>query len=222
MTKKKRIDNPDAYERGKQARIAENARKTRHREWIAKGDHRELHDWLMGTGDFAPEYTFNTDGWIVSEKAHPLTYGMYGGDFGGVLYSIRESLMEWGALTEKQTALVRKALAKRREWQKEREQREAQRQERDSKSKHIGTVGKREEFTLTLEKTIEYETDYGLMFINLCRDEDDNIVVYKGSNAWDAVVDEGESFTVRATVKEHGVREGVNQTIVNRPKIKEQ
>jgi hypothetical protein len=174
----------------------------------------------MGEGEFGSTCTFDSDGTIKSEKAHPLTYGMYGGDFGDVLYSIRESLVEWGALTEKQAALVRKALAKRKEWQKEREQREAQRQERDAKSKHVGTVGKRQEFRLTVEKVIEYETRYGLMFVNLCRDEDDNIVVYKGSNDW--LDYEGSTITVRATVKEHGVREGVNQTIVNRPQIKEQ
>jgi hypothetical protein len=55
-------------------------------------------------------------------------------------------------------------------------------------------------------------------------DADKNVVIYKGTS--DAVGwslegqprGKGDSLTITATVKEHGVREGVKQTIIQRPK----
>ena len=71
--------------------------------------------------------------------------------------------------------------------------------------------------TLTLkngmEVTIKYdeETD-----THTTVDADGNVVVYKGSTT---VGEKGETVTLKATIKDHGEREGVNQTIIARPKV---
>jgi hypothetical protein len=48
------IHNEDAYERGKQASIITNARKGNLKRWLAESpDHKELYDWLSGSGQYA-------------------------------------------------------------------------------------------------------------------------------------------------------------------------
>ena len=85
----------------------------------------------------------------------------------------------------------------------------------DSFCQHVGTVGKRHEFDITVERVHSYETDYGMTHVNVCRDASNNIVVYKGSNEWY----KGDRLVVKATVKEHSDYEGVKQTVIQRPKV---
>jgi hypothetical protein len=82
-------------------------------------------------------------------------------------------------------------------------------------SKHVGTVGERREFALTVNKVFSFESQYGRTFINICKDADGNVIVYKGSNGFE----EGDALTLKATVKAHDEREGVKQTLIARPKI---
>ena len=55
-------------------------------------------------------------------------------------------------------------------------------------------------------------------------DADKNVVIYKGNSdviGWNPegpVRSKGDTFTITATVKDHGVRNGVKQTIIQRPK----
>jgi hypothetical protein len=70
--------------------------------------------------------------------------------------------------------------------------------------------------TLTTVHVVELDGFYGSTYIYICEDADKNTIIYKGtSNAMPA---KGETATVVATVKEHGVREGVKQTVIQRPK----
>lgn len=85
-------------------------------------------------------------------------------------------------------------------------------------SSHVGTVGERIELVLTVDKVLSYSFGQWptiTTYINLCKDQAGNMVVYKGSNAWE----QGETIKVKATVKEHGERDGVKQTIIQRPKV---
>jgi hypothetical protein len=89
-------------------------------------------------------------------------------------------------------------------------------------SVHVGTVGERTELTLTTDKKIPLESTRGgygwheaPRFIHLLHDVSGNRVVYFGSS--EALGAEGETATVRATVVEHGEREGVRQTKIQRP-----
>ena len=120
--------------------------------------------------------------------------------------SMADAIGEWGALTEGQTKAVRNSIEKdaqrRAEWAK-----------RDAGSQHIGTVGERQSFTFNVTIVSSWDSMYGTTYLHVCRDADGNIIIYKGSNPWNA----GDKITCMAKVKEHSEREGVKQTIIQRP-----
>ena len=224
------VEHPSAYEAAIKARIKANASKTRRAKWCAAHpDAERLNAWLNQYGEFKNRYSCgnvwsdanggccdNSDRCLsIGEKAHPLVAGMFAGDFGQLLLKMRDALMEWGALTDKQTDLVRRSLARAEERlataQQRREERLATAR---ATSQHIGTVGERMELTLTCEKVFEFESVYGMTFINICKDPSGNVVVYKGSNGFE----EGETLRLKATIKSHGERDGVAQTLISRPK----
>jgi hypothetical protein len=140
-------------------------------------------------------------------------------DEGTVVYkenfigSMAHAFDTYGKLTEKQSAAVLKGIdarqAKREQWAQERA-------ERDAASEWVGEVGKRIELTLNVNHVVTLCGEYGMTFINLCRDDFGNAVVYKGSNDLKFHADK---VTVKATIKAHETRDGVKQTIISRPKI---
>lgn len=119
-------------------------------------------------------------------------------------------LDEWGSLSEKQEAACRRILS---EDAQRKADRLAAKRAADAGSVHVGTVGARSVFTLTVVAVVELVGQYGLSFINITKDEAGNVVVYKGSNAWT----KGETITVKATIKAHSERDGVKQTMISRP-----
>ena len=71
--------------------------------------------------------------------------------------------------------------------------------------------------TLTIKRIVYIDGFRGnSSYIYICEDAAHNVVIYKGDAKCFPNID--ETGTVIATVKEHGVREGVKQTIINRPK----
>ena len=70
--------------------------------------------------------------------------------------------------------------------------------------------------TLTCVHTIALDSTFGTVFINICEDTDKNIIIYKGNAI--GFPNKGETATIKATIKEHGVRNGVKQTVIQRPK----
>lgn len=223
------VEKPGAYEAAIEARIKANASKTRRKKWFAAHpDAQRLSDWLNQCGEFQDRWSCGAPlsserhqcsgnaerCFDVGVKAHPLVRGIFHGDFGGVLMQMRDAIDEWGGLTDKQTDLVRRALARAEERHAKAQQRREERLATDRNSQHIGTIGARLELTLRCEKVFSFDGFYGTTYINLCRDEANNVVVYKGSNAFQ----EGDTFRVKATVKAHEQRDGVAQTLIARPK----
>lgn len=129
----------------------------------------------------------------------------------GFLADVYEKLEKYGSLSDKQMDAVRKSIERENERQRAREV-----------SRHVGEIGKRIELILTCEKVIrfDFEDSRGYSFlpptIYLCRDENGNRLVYKGTGDFPG---EGKTARVLATVKEHGERNGELQTIVARPKV---
>ena len=88
-------------------------------------------------------------------------------------------------------------------------------------------VGKRARFELKVKKVMAFEGMYGITFINILKDDDDNTFVYKGTrtfnNEW--VEDENgfsnpvgiKRVAFDAMVKAHEEYEGLKQTILARP-----
>ena len=84
---------------------------------------------------------------------------------------------------------------------------------RDGKCEFVGTVGNRQAFAVTVKHIVDLEGIYGISHLHICRDADDNVIIYKGTQYWG----KGAQVTFMAKVKEHGVRDGVKQTIIQRP-----
>lgn len=188
-----------AYEAGTKRHILENARKTFER-------------------------TFEDAPAIISF----LDSGRIYDDRGNICY--KESFMgkmakafdTYGKLTVKQVEAVRrileKTMARKAEWTDKQANLDANR-------KHIGVVGKRMTLTVTVKKIIEIDCipfsrwDPAYTLINILEDADQNVLIYKGRSL-QGLIGEGETIELTFTPKDHGVRNGVKQTIISRPKIK--
>lgn len=237
------VTNADAYVKAAQRNILINAAKTRSEQWLAKhNDAQTLSDWLHGCGEFAdtmetknPDDQEAYDAKVAASidlyelaaihdefDAHcvtnPLCEGMFSGDFGQILLNLRDALFDYGSLTDKQTEIVRQALARARDRQALREQKAARRRERDAKSEYIGKIKERREFVLTINKVLKFPNAFGgTTYLNIMRDGDGNVVIGKGTKQYGY---EGATITVTATIVAHKEREGVKQTFINRPKKK--
>ena len=104
--------------------------------------------------------------------------GVLAYDKGGFWASMKEAYDKWGGLTAGQEAAVRRSLDQD-------EARKAERKAADANSVHVGTVGERRDWTLTLQGKFEYETDFGTTYGHIYKDADGNVVIYKGSKSLD-------------------------------------
>jgi hypothetical protein len=186
------IDNPAAYAAATTARIIANANKT----------------FCKTYEDYAEIEAFLSLGVEVDEDDRKT----YKDNFVG---SLAAAYANYGKLSEKQVAAVRKCIADRNarkiEWASKQAAIDAARQ-------HIGTVGEKVTLTLTLKKVINVENKFGVVGIFIFEDTEKNVVIYKGNSlaVWELA--EGEVVTLKASIKEHGVRNGVKQTLIQRPK----
>ncbi len=83
-------------------------------------------------------------------------------------------------------------------------------------SDHVGVIGDRHQFALTIRFVKGFESAFGMLFIHVMDDQQGNVIVYKGSKE---LGEKGQSLSLVATVSEHGEREGIKQTIIKRPKV---
>lgn len=107
--------------------------------------------------------------------------------------------------------------------------REAQKALDAQVSNHIGEVGKRLDLRLTVRGSTRFETMYGWTYIYFMADDAGNVVIGKFSNPLKQDIDSQQWYEIRqddvvvvkATIKDHGERDGVKQTVVQRPKVLE-
>jgi hypothetical protein len=141
----------------------------------------------------------------------------YSDDFIG---SIARALDTYGKLTPNQTAAVLKGIdaraARKAEWAEKQVALNAAR-------KHIGEVGQKIKLDLTVKKVVtleglQFNGRHGFNYIFIMEDADQNVFIYKGTSG--ALTDcyENDTVSLMVTVKEHSEREGVKQTIIQRPK----
>jgi len=214
-------------------------------------DAQRLYDWLMHSGEFAdlvltkdPEdqdayetaskalwdntdlatYDYHheqyrlDDQFDVHSEVHPMVKNMFAGKFGDFMFGLAEQLQEFGGLSDKQTEVVRKSLARKEQWVADAEEKRAAALEADRKSEFVGELKERRNWVLTINRVINFESQWGLVYINLMKDAAGNVIVGKGTKRYG---DEGTTIEVTATVVKHDTRDGVKQTFINRPKIKE-
>ena len=208
MTRGTFIENEARYEAAIQRNIQMNASKTRSAKWLATADGQRAKAFLFELDEFEP--TYRDDGHF--EALHPVVKACLGDFF----TKMQKSVSEWGALTEGQTkavlAMIERGEARVAERAKARE--EARQADADQ-SGWIGTVGERRVFDLTIRMVIEMEGQWGYSYLHIMHDADGNVVVYKGTNSLGG---KGDAVSVKATVKEHDIRDGVKQTKISRPK----
>jgi hypothetical protein len=117
------------------------------------------------------------------------------------------NLAQWGNLTQRQLEAVESCFSVI-------DRLEAAR----VNSQHIGSVGDKVTLTITVERIIVLETQFGTNYITIARDEQGNAVTYKGRIN---IGDKGDTNTIKATVCAHTVYNGIKQTTVQRPKLLE-
>ena len=141
-------------------------------------------------------------------------------DYGSVSYkdgfvgSLASAYDRFGKLTEGQVNAVRKCIAQRAERKAEWADKQAA---LNANRQHLGEVGQKVTLTLTVVHIVVLDGAYGTNYIHICEDADQNVVIYKGKS--DSFPVKGETATIVATIKEHGVRNGVKQTVIQRPKL---
>lgn len=186
------IENPVAYHNAVKNYIIANAQKT----------------WRANTERASEIESALTAGMVHSN--HGAFMG-YSDDFMG---KMAESFYKWGKLSPKQCEAILKGIdaraARKAEWADKKAAIDATRQ-------HVGTVGEKITMTIKVVHVVILEGSYGTTYINICEDENNNTIIYKGNAK--GFPEKGETATVIATIKEHGVREGVKQTVIQRPKL---
>lgn len=211
------IDNEPAYVAAARGSILNKWVKGNRKRWFeAHADAQRLQDWLFGVGEFEGKWDANGN-----HKPHPMArnVGARGG-FNDLLAKLAADLEECGGLSEKQTQIVRNALARQFQFAEERKAKFAEANARDAEiSQWIGEVGKRQDFELEVRWVKAFEGIYGTSYIHGLRDAAGNSVIYKGSNK---LGEKGDQIKVKASIKEHGERDGVKQTIIARPKLIEE
>ena len=193
------IEHPVAYERATKRYIIANAQKT----WTANTERAEEIVDALGAGR---KYS---------------DHGDHVGYVEGFMGSMASAFDTYGKLSPKQSEAVLKGIdaraARKAEWADKKAALDANRQ-------HLGTVGEKITLTLTIAHIVVLEGMFGTTFIYIMEDADKNVVIYKGNSTAVSWTPEGQprakgdSLTITATVKEHGVREGVKQTVIQRPK----
>jgi hypothetical protein len=192
------VEHQAAWEAGRKRNILANARKT----------------WLENTPRALEILDAAEDGRVYN-------------DYGNVSYkegfmgSMASALDTFGKLSPKQSEAVIKGIdaraARKAEWADKKVALDANRQ-------HLGTVGEKINLTLTIGHIVVLHGMYGTSYIYIMEDADKNTVIYKGNSTVVGWTPEGQprgkgdTLTITATIKEHGVREGVKQTIIQRPK----
>lgn len=95
-------------------------------------------------------------------------------------------------------------------------------------SNHVGTVGQMMDFgELEITYAAGYVGTFGTTWLYVMKNTAGDIIVYKGSKRFEYSVgrfetkgyDRGDKLQLRAKIKSHGEREGVAQTIIERPKL---
>lgn len=183
------INDDRAYNDAVKRKIQANARKGRFQRWIDEDPSRENLIKVLEENFHAPR----------------------GNSF---LVKMFQSFEEWGSLTPGQEAAVQKVIAQDAERKAEWAKKNA---EEGARSQHVGTEGERGEFlNLKLRFKKEFDGRFGPTTIQKFEDEAGNVLVYFGK---DLGVEKDGVISLKATVKKHDERDGVKQTILNRPTV---
>jgi hypothetical protein len=224
------VERADRYVAGAHARIKSNAWAGRRKRFIASAeDAARLIDFLEESGEFGRVFkTVGTEdaGYEERSDAHPVVRASY-----GQFYSrMRESLIEWGGLTEGQANAVRNMLARAEQRLADRAaKREAERAADAERSQYIGKIGERIEIEGLIYMTFQTDSEWGTRDHYMVRTDDGSVIKIACSGSplgcWQGDepklwmrAEYGDRVKIRGTVKRHMKYQGVAQTILQRAK----
>lgn len=214
------VDNGQAYIKAAHGHIKANAMKGRHKRWLASSPTAQMvNDFLTYSGEFASKREWiEADGAWKFIAVNPVIAAAQGDFFD----KMQRALGEWGSLSLGQEAAVVNMIERARERIVLRAEKRAA---EAASAQWVGEEGERRDFTLTVRAYTAIETAFGMLRIYVMTDEAGNVLVYKGSSLLKNAdghnrVSKGDMITMKATIKAHGVRDGVKQTILARPKQK--
>lgn len=131
--------------------------------------------------------------------------------------SLYDAFNRFGKLTEKQVMVARAGLEKAKARIQKREE---DKQALNANRQWLGQEGEKLTVDVAVRKIIPISTVYGTSYIFIFEDEAKNVLIYRGNSKALYDVCEGDSVKLEATVGKHSVRDGVKQTIIQRPKLK--
>ena len=182
-----------AYAAAIDRNIRLNANKTRRARWMEMAGAERANHFLFEIGEF--------------EASRSIPHPVVKASLGDFWHSMRDQVALYGGLTTNQHFAVLSMIERA-------EKRVAAWEAKAKDGNWIGTVGERRMFTVSIKHIVRIEGQYGMSYLHIMKDDEDNSVIYKGTKCLGEI---GERVTVKATVKEHGEREGVKQTKIARP-----
>lgn len=159
---------------------------------------------------------------ILAERGLEAAWSIYlatdHSDFGfdeRTIADLVSKLVSYGNLSDKQWAFAERLLTGLPAVHAKRAAILAERAADAAQSGWIGTVGERIQFTATIVFVTGYDSAFGRVTVTGLKDDAGNVIIQKGKG----IAEKGERVTIKATVKDQIVREGVKQTIITRPTV---
>lgn len=129
----------------------------------------------------------------------------------GFIGVMKLALSEYGRLSDGQGAAVLRTI-------EDRAREQAVRGQPLTGGLYVGTVGAREEMTLTVRRMLRREEDGVVSYFYVLNEPTTSAtVIYRGTCCLAST--EGVTIKIKATIKEHGQRKGYPQTVIQRPKV---
>lgn len=129
----------------------------------------------------------------------------------GTITSIVINTIRYGSISDKQVAFVKSLIEKI----DNRAALKAEREKQNAISNYVGKVGQRIDIVGTIYFVRTFDSAYGVTTITGIRDNVGNVFIQKGVR----IGDKNDQVSLKATIKDHKVYEGLKQTIITRPKV---
>jgi hypothetical protein len=85
-----------------------------------------------------------------------------------------------------------------------------------SKSDFVGIVGQKVTVDVVIQMVKSYTGSFGMTYFHVMKDSNGSVIFYKGAKR---IAEKGSSVKVAAKIKSHDTRDGVKQTVIERPKL---
>jgi hypothetical protein len=85
-----------------------------------------------------------------------------------------------------------------------------------SQSDFVGVVGQKVTLDVVIQMVKSYTGSFGMTYFHVMKDSNGSVIFYKGAKR---IAEKGSNVKVAAKIKSHDTRDGVKQTVIERPKL---